>query len=175
MLVSNIGQAVRGQATVNNSDSAVRIRTGPNPDGYVIHSVALEFAERLEDPSGVRISLWSNHKPGRWQRPQAEIFAFANPSSIEAGLTEFTAPNDTVLDSDATYWLMIERTGDTRIRFSDTRSDAQDSISAAGWDIGAQRFYRPRNVSGEWTNRRVDDDRDQLMLRVIGYEHDGGQ
>ena len=170
VLVSNIGQTVRGNAKVNNTDSASRIRTGPNSEGYVIHSVALKFAEALADPSRVKVSLWSNHKPRRWDRPKAEIFTFANPSSIGATLNEFTAPADSVLDADRSYWLMIERTGDTAILFSDTRSDAQDSVSAAGWDIGALRFYRPRNVSGQWGHHRVDDDPDQLMFRVIGYE-----
>ena len=170
VLVSNIGQTVKGTATVNSADSALRIRTGPNSEGYVIHSVALEFAEALANPSGVIISLWSNHRPGRWNRPKAEIFAFANPSSIGATLAEFTAPTDSVLDADRYYWLMIERTGDTAIRFSETRSDAQDSIPAAGWDIGDQRFYRPRDINGQWGYNRVDHDKDQLMLRVIGYE-----
>ena len=175
VLVSNIGQTVRGKARVKTADSAVRIRTGPNPEGYVIHSVALEFAEQLEDPSGVKVSLWSNHKPGRWDRPKSEIFAFANPSSIEARLTEFTAPADSELDPGKKYWLMIERTGNTAIWFSETRSDAADSISVAGWNIGLQRFHRPRHLNGSWGYNKVNKDEDQLMIRVIGYERSDDQ
>ncbi len=173
VLVSNIGQTVKGNATVNNSDSAIRISTGANSEGYVIHGVALEFAEALADPSGVKVSLWSNHRPGRWDRPETEIFAFTNPSSIEARLTEFTAPADTVVEADTRYWIMIERTGDTAIRFAETASDSEDSISEAGWNIGSLRFHRPRNIDGKWGYRRVDDDKDQVMLRVIGYEKSG--
>ncbi len=173
VLVSNIGQTVKGKVAVNNSDSAIRISTGANSEGYVIHSVALEFAEALEDPSGVKVSLWSNHRPGRWDRPETEIFAFTNPSSIEARLTEFTAPADTVVEADTSYWIMIERTGDTAIRFAETASDSEDSISEAGWNIGSLRFHRPRNIDGKWGYRRVDDDKDQVMLRVIGYEKSG--
>ena len=169
VLVSNIGQTVKGNATVNNSDSAIRIYTGSNADGYVIHSVALEFAESLEDPTGVKVSMWSNHKPKKYNRPKEEIFAFANPSSIEARLAEFTAPDDTILDPETSYWLMIERTGDTAIKFRETASDSEDSISEAGWDIGGLRFYRPRSVEGQWGYGRVKDDKEQLMLRVIGY------
>lgn len=173
VLVSNIGQAVKGKARVNSADSAIRIHTGTNPEGYVIHSVALEFAEALEDPAGVRISLWSNHVPRGWARPKEQIFAFVNPSSIRAGLTEFTAPAGSLLDPGTSYWLMIERTGSAAIRFLETRSDAEDSISEPAWNIGALRFYRPRYMNGQWTNHRVDDDKEQLMLRVIGYERSG--
>ena len=173
VLVSNIGQKVKGKATVNNGDSAIRISTGANSEGYVIHSVALEFAEALADPSGVKVSLWSNHRPGRWDRPKAEIFAFTNPTSIEERLTEFTAPADTAVEADTSYWIMIERTGDTAIRFAKTASDSEDSISEAGWNIGSLRFHRPRSIEGKWGYRRVNDDKDQLMLRVIGYEKSG--
>ena len=170
VLVSNIGQTATGNATVNKADSAIRIYTGSNADGYVIHSVALEFAESLGDPTGIKVSMWSNHKPGKYNRPKTEIFAFANPSSIEARLAEFTAPDDTILDPETSYWLMIERTGDTALKFRETASDSEDSISEAGWDIGGLRFYRPRSVEGQWGYGRVKDDKDQLMLRVIGYE-----
>ena len=173
VLVSNTGKTVNGRATVNNSDSAARIQTGRNSEGYVIQSVALAMAEALEDPSGLKVSLWSNHRPGRWDRPKEEIFAFANPSSIEARLTEFTAPPDSVLEPSTGYWVMIERTGDNPIRFLETRSDAEDSISELDWNIGALRFHRPRHINGKWTNRRVGDDKDQLMLRVIGYQQSG--
>ncbi len=173
VLVSNTGKTVRGKATVNNSDSAVRIYTGSNSEGYVIHSVALAMAEALEDPSGLKVSLWSNHRPGRWDRPKEEIFAFTNPPSIEARLTEFTAPSDSILDPSTAYWVMIERTGDYPIKFLDTRSDAEDSISEPDWNIGSLRFHRPRHINGEWAYRRVDDDKDQLMLRVIGFQQSG--
>ena len=170
-LVSNTGQTARGNATVNHSDSAVRIQTGLNADGCVIHSVPLEFGEALEDPPGVKVSLWSNRKPVKYNRPKEEILAFTNPSSIGARLTEFTAAPDAVLEPDTSYWVMIERTGDTAIRFAETGSDSEDSISGADWDIGSLRFYRPRNIDGKWGYDKVRSDSDQLKLRVIGYEH----
>ena len=173
VLVSNTGRRDSGSDKVENSDSAVRIRTGSNDGGYVIHSVDLRFWEALEDPSGVRVSLWSSHKPGQHSRPNAEFFAFVNPSNIEARLTEFTAPPDTVLEPDTDYYLMIERTGDTATKFLETGSDSQDSISEADWDIGGLRFHRPRNMSGPWSNRKVGSDREQLKLRVIGHEYSG--
>ena len=173
VLVSNTGQGYSGSTKVNNSDSAVRIRTGPNSQGYTIHSLALEFSESLADPTGVKVSSWSSHTPNRYERPKNEIFAFTNPSSIQARLTEFTAPPDTVLEPDTSYWIMVERTGDEAIKLLKTRSNSEDAFSAAGWSIGAHRFHRPRNINGQWTNRRVDHDPNQLMLRVIGYEYPG--
>ena len=97
VLVSNTGKRNSGAAKVKNSDSAIRIHTGSNSEGYTIHSVALRLHEALEDSTGVRVSWWSSHQPGKHNRPNSEIFAFTNPASIEARLTEFTAPADTVL------------------------------------------------------------------------------
>ena len=173
VLVSNSGKRNSGNATVNESDSAIRIHTGSNSEGYLIHSVALKFQEALEDPTGVRVSWWSSHKPGRHNRPNSEIFAFTNPASIKARLTEFTAPEDTVLEPDTSYYIMIERVGDTAIKFLETRLDSQDSISEQDWDIGALRFYRPSSMEGPWTNRKVGNDHEQLKLRVVGYERGG--
>ena len=173
VLVSNTGGRNSGSATVNNSDSALRIETGSNEGGYVIHSVALRFWEALQDPSGVRVSLRSSHKPGRHTRPKDEIFSFSNPASIDARLTEFTAPPDTVLEPDTSYWLVIERTGDTPVKFLETASNSEDSISAADWDIGTLRFHRTNSLNGPWGNSKVGSDQEQLKLRVIGYEHSG--
>ncbi len=170
VLVSNTGKRNDGNATVKNSDHAIRIHTGRNSEGYVIHGLALKFQEALADPNGVRVSLWSSHVPGRYSRPNAQIFAFINPTSIEARLTEFTAPPDTVLEPDASYWIVIERTGGTALKFLETRSDSEDSISEADWDIGSLKFHRPRNMNGPWTDWKVKSERDQLKVRVIGYE-----
>ena len=169
VLVSNTGKKAKGNATVNNSVSAIRIRTGSSADGYVIHSVAMELAEALGKPSGLKVSLWSNHKPGGRDRPKVEMLAFSNPPTIEARLTEFTAQTNSTLEPDTSYWIMIERTGDSAIKFRETASDSQDDISKTGWDIGSLRFHRPLSVNGPWNNRRVSNDRDQLRLRVIGY------
>ena len=169
VLVSNTGRRDDGTAKVEHSDSALRIDTGSNPDGYVIHGVALSFAEALDDPSGVRVSFRSSHKPGKYPRPEVEIFAFSNPSSISARLTEFLAPADTVLEPNTTYYIMIERTGDSPIRFQETASDSNDSISESGWSIGDVRLHRTNKLNGPWKNARVNSDHDQLKLRVIGY------
>ncbi len=173
VLVSNTGQRNNGSATVNNSDSAIRIRTGSNPEGYMIHSVALKFWEALEDPSGVRVALRSSQKPGKHIRPKDEIFAFTNPVKTEARLTEFTAPPDTVLEPDTSYWIMIEKTGDTALKFLETASNSEDSISAADWDIGTLRFHRTNSLNGPWGNHKVGSDQKQLKLRVIGYARTG--
>ena len=109
VLVSNSGKRNSGAAKVKNSDSAIRIHTGSNSEGYTIHSVALRLHKALEDSTGVRVSWWSSHQPGEHNRPNSEIFAFTNPASIEARLTEFTAPADTVLEPDTSYYIMIER------------------------------------------------------------------
>ena len=77
------------------------------------------------------------------------------------------------MEPDTSYYIMIERVGDTAIKFLDTRLDSQDSISEQDWDIGALRFYRPSSMEGPWTNRKVGNDHEQLKLRVVGYERSG--
>ena len=162
VLVSNTGQRVKGTATVNNSVSATRIFTGSNPDGYVITSLGLRFAEALEDPDGVQVSLRSSHSPRKNQRPKDEIFAFSNPYGIHEGLVKFKAPADTVLEPDTSYFIMIKRTGESALLFEETSSDSQDSTTAPGWDIGSLRFYRTNSLSGRWKNSKVRLDKDQI-------------
>ena len=77
------------------------------------------------------------------------------------------------MEPDTSYYIMIERVGDTAIKFLETRLDSQDSISEQDWDIGALRFYRPSSMEGPWTNRKVGNDHEQLKLRVVGYERSG--
>ena len=168
VLVSNTGQAVKGNATVNSSDSALRFDTGPSKNGYALHSVALSFAEPLVDPASARVSLRSMRTVGsRLERPNVELFAFTNPSRIDARLTEFTAPQDTVLEADTTYYVHIERVGDVPLKFKETGSDSKDEFSAAGWRMGTIRLHRPRHLNGPW-GRSADFDRDQVLFRVIG-------
>ena len=173
VLVSNTGQRVKDNTKVQNSDSALRFDTGSNEGGYALHSVALSFAESLTDPSSVRVSLWSMRTVGsNLERPNVEIFAFANPAIIEASLTEFSAPQDTVLEADTTYYIHIERAGDVPLMFNETASDSEDEFSAAGWRIGTIRLHRPRHLNGPW-GRSAKNDRDQILFRVVGYSRTG--
>ena len=170
VLVSNTGKRAKSRATVHHSDSALRIITGSNPEGYVLHSVAMRFSEAPISPSDVRVSLWSKGTVGsRIPRPEAELFAFTNPSTIRAGLAEFTAPQGTVLDPLTGYYIVIENGGDAPVRLWETGADGEDAISAAGWSIGNIRLFRPKDLTGRW-NRRVDSEGDQILLRDIGYE-----
>ena len=77
------------------------------------------------------------------------------------------------MEPDTSYYIMIERVGDTAIKFLETRLDSQDSISEQDWDIGELRFYRPSSMEEPWTNRKVGNDQEQLKLRVVGYERSG--
>ena len=170
VLVSNTGKRAKSRATVHHSDSALRIITGANPEGYALHSVAMRFAEAPSSLSDVRVSLWSKGTiRSDIPRPEAELFAFTNPSTIRAGLAEFTAPQGTVLDPLTGYYIVIENVGDTPIKLWETGADGEDAISAAGWSIGNIRLFRPKDLTGRW-NRRVDSEGDQILLRVIGYE-----
>ena len=170
VLVSNTGKRAKSRATVHHADSAIRIITGPNPEGYVLYSVALRFAEVPSNLSDVQVSLWSKGTVrSNLPRPEAELFAFTNPSTIGAGLAEFTAPQGTVLDPLTGYYVVIENGGDAPIRLWETGADGEDAISAAGWSIGNIRLFRPKHLTGRW-NRRVDSEGDQILLRVIGYE-----
>lgn len=170
VLVSNTGKRAKSRATVNNSDSALRIITGSHPEGYVLHSVAMRFSGAPSNSSDVRVSLWSKGTvESSIPSPEAELFSFTNPSAIRAGLAEFTAPRGTVLDPLTGYYIVIENVGDTPIKLWETGADGEDAISEAGWGIGNIRLFRPKDLTGRW-NRRVDSEGDQILLRIIGYE-----
>ena len=155
--------------------------TGPNSTGYSLESVTLfmEFLTVADEPS---VKLHDNRNTGLLgdsasDQPGDELFAFANPELpdlVQVGDTlvggmaarDFTAPADTHLDPDTTYWVIVRQAADEGIfDLSLTGFSAEDPGGAPGWEIRDPGKHRPN----EGTLQFVDISRGQsLRIAVTG-------
>ena len=88
---------------------------------------------------------------------------FTNPSSLDFGFNEFTAPGEGFeLAANTTYWVVVEG---TRGRPGTTSSAAEDPGAAAGWGLGDNITWRSASSTGSWT---ISANNGPLSLRITG-------
>ena len=110
--------------------------TGGSVAGYTLGSVSL--GSGFDYPrTTLRVSL---HAPDSSGRPGAEQVLLAGPTGVTAGLpTTFTAPADTTLSADTTYFVVVRATGPLATVYA-TASHDEDLDSALGWRIADLRY-----------------------------------
>ena len=134
--------------------------TGPNSTGYSLESLTL-FMGLLTDVDVPSVTLYDNRNTSpighsSADQPGSELFAFANPelpASTQGGLAarNFTAPADTNLDPDTTYWIVVHQAGDEGyFEVSITLSVADDPGAAPGWFIRDSSLHRPNKASQQF-------------------------
>ena len=144
-LVSNTGETSDSNVPTGNlgsrtSDFATSFHTGDNPDGYTLTSVQL-IINRQNSDAIPQISIFTDSSGS----VGTSLHTLANPSPLPLHtdstytLTTFTAPADTTLAANTTYWIETEAvnpgSGDFyRIRSTD--SDNQTSDDSTEWNIG---------------------------------------
>ena len=122
-------------------DHANSFHTGDNPDGYALSSVQLLVNRQNEDATPL-ISIFSNSSGN----VGTSLYTLTNPrplpihtDDITYELTTFTAPDDTTLTPDTTYWLVAQAadpgSGITyRVRTTGSHNEASDD--SPEWEIG---------------------------------------
>ena len=130
-LVSNLGRTRNFSSSLITADIAQGFTTGAHPAGYVLDSVGVDFANT---PAGVSVKIATG-------LPSATnvVATLTNPTSLGSGALTFTAPADTVLEANTTYWVVVEATSGL---ISVTNSGAEDAGGANGWSIGNSRRTR---------------------------------
>ena len=144
-LVSNTGETSDSNVPTGNlgsgtSDFATSFHTGDNPDGYTLTSVQL-IINRQNSDAIPQISIFTDSSGS----VGTSLHTLANPSPLPLHtdstytLTTFTAPADTTLAANTTYWVETEAvnpgSGDFyRIRSTD--SDNETSDDSTEWNIG---------------------------------------
>ncbi len=115
------------------------------PDGYEMTAVKLAFNNSAQQ-TDVHVELWS----ANGSAPGARITRLRNPGNLtSAGIKTFSAPADTILSADTTYFIVAFLT--TPLNFPAVQlsnSDAEDVASLSGWSIGDQGYVRS---GGSWT------------------------
>ena len=132
-LVSNTGETANAEFV---APVGTKFTTGTNSTGYTISSVNISFAG-VNSGINRTVTIRANGT-----NPDGTVIAtLSPPASLTANaVNTFTAPANTVLNANTTYWLRVNSTGDSRPRA--TSSDAESG--ATGWSIGNTSSWLPR-------------------------------
>ena len=151
-LVSNVGTASNANTALTlGEEFAQGFTTGANPAGYTLTSIVVAFGSI---PAGLSVKLLI----GLPTAP-AEVATLNNPVSA-VGLLSFTAPANTVLSPNTTYFVHLQATAGSLAFTPDT---AEDSDGAEGWSIGDA--YYELVSGGTWTQPG----NDVFRISVNGY------
>ena len=141
-LVSNTGETA--QAGRSNLVFAQSFRTGDNETGYTLSTVELFLMAATGGTGVVKIFSDSAGAPG------SAVATLTNPATFTVGaLNTFTAPPDTVLAENTTYWLMVNEgvaNFVNKLFVGSTHSDDETS-AASGWRIGDSRLWKSTAAS----------------------------
>ncbi|MDE0134859.1 MAG: fibronectin type III domain-containing protein, partial [Acidimicrobiaceae bacterium] len=109
--------------------------TGPNPSGYILTSVDVEFQRSTEDFSG-KLTVTVNLDDGN-ELPGAVVATLVNPDWVNrhAGTYRFTH-RGVSLEANSKYWVVFAGNGLTQQTFLDlTQSGSEDVGALPGWRI----------------------------------------
>ena len=151
VLISNINQNQSGFWDLSSHVQAIGFTTGANSAGYTLDSVAARFSA---DPSDLTVKLVTG-LPGA----TTEVAALTNPSDLTLDILTFTAPTNTTLSANTTYWVMVEGSSGAP---QSCGSDNEDAGGATGWSIANTTFWRT-TTGTSWSTAGS-----SLMIRVSG-------
>ena len=153
VLVSNYAQlgTTAFQTSLDSFDLGQGFTTGSNTHGYTLTGVDLTFSGA---PSNLTVKIATG-------LPSAtEDFAtLDNPETLTGGSVTFTAPANTTLSANTTYWVIIEGSGESLA----ISSDSEDPGGAEGWSIADGNVFRTASSTGAWTVGPVN-----RLIRVNG-------
>ncbi|MYG63048.1 MAG: hypothetical protein F4158_00345, partial [Synechococcus sp. SB0675_bin_7] len=131
-LLSNTGQTEASTAYAAQSgvvDLAQRIRTGSHAAGYDLDSVVLKLVDIGSTPTVTIQENDTDNNP-----VSSVLYTLTNPSTLTAGLNEFSAPDGATLAANTDYWVVLKAPGNpVTWRLSGTAD--LDAGAAAGWQI----------------------------------------
>ena len=149
-LVSNLSTPEENPFTLGAEDIAQGFRTGANPDGYTLASIDVVFAHA---PTNQTAKLLT----GLPTAP-AEVATLNNPPSLIAGTNEFTAPVNTLLSPNTTYFVSFQESAGS---VSLSTQVFEDPGKATGWTVADELYLKS---GGTWSASSA-----VLRIRVNGY------
>ena len=143
-LVSNTSE----EATHRNANSnAQSFTTGANPDGYTITQVQIRLAEFLPGQNSTTAKI-SEDNSGE---PDNAIATLTNPTTLlPEVLNTFTAPANTTLDPNTTYWIVVNDGLPESDKWNYFLTPADDETGETGWTIGNNQLWR--TTGGTWNS-----------------------
>ncbi|WP_419935295.1 putative Ig domain-containing protein [Candidatus Palauibacter sp.] len=143
--ISNTGRIT---TTATSSDvQATAFRTGTGT--YTLSSVALRLHSQTGTPTPA-VQIYTHTSIG----PGTLVATMTNPATIVGGVVNiFTAPANTTLAANTTYWLVTSNSANPNgrgFRVITTFTGDSDSGTAAGWSIGNANYKTDIRTDG-WT------------------------
>ena len=153
MLVSNLDQSASTRFAIPGIEYAQSFTTGRT--AALLSSIEVDLHQVPDTPGNLTVSLWSADGSTP-PRPLAHLHSLGKPA-LSAGLNTFSAPADTELAANTTYFIHLV---DTSVSASSVRATApqlttgtaEDGVSVSGWSIADQRFKRERGETF-WNSR----------------------
>ena len=141
-------------------DYATSFHTGNNPDGYALTSVQL-YLNRRDSKATPEISIFSDSSGS----VGASLHTLTTPSTLpihtlnsdKYTLTTFTAPDDTTLAANTTYWLVVKAVSpDTSVKYAilTTLSDEETSDDSSEWEIANVGYIRTNGAAWAQSNNK---------------------
>ena len=166
--VSNLAKA---QGSRSGSIQAQSFSTGSHTAGYMLSTVRLFYATKGSDAdtSALRVKIRTNSSGA----PGGLVADLSSPASFAVDtIVSFTAPANTKLDAEETYWVVINEGYDSvssqRLDFYQTTSDDETTTTAdSNWSIGDERLWR-NDSSQAWTTSS-----NSLKIAIIGTAASG--
>ena len=143
-LVSNIGQGSTGTSNSPRARSQ-RFTTGSNASGYVLSSVDVVSADPASSDT-FSTKVCSVNASGY---PTSSCTDLTPPDRFTSGRLSFTAPDNTTLESMATYAVVMSVTA-ASVLFSVTSADGEDS--EYGWGIADSYDFHDGSAWGTTTS-----------------------
>ena len=151
VLVSNTGQHAYGGTPVGVYDHAQGFTTGKNTLGYVLTSIELQVHTA---PANGTLTVSVREADGQ-DPSDTVLYTLTTPSNLGTGLRKFTAPANSSLSAETTYFVhMTFAVGlnPTQPQWDLTDRTTEDSGAYDGWSIANVRHSRPTGSSVSWSN-----------------------
>ncbi len=149
VLVSNTSQSGFGGTPVGAYDHAQGFTTGKNTLGYVLTSIELQVHTA---PANGTLTVSVREADGQ-DPSDTVLYTLTNPINLGTGLRKFTAPANSSLSAETTYFVhMTFAVGlnPTQPQWNLTDRTQEDSGAYAGWSIANERHSRVTGSTGNW-------------------------
>ena len=134
-LVSNLTTQQAAPSALGTSEFAQGFTTGDNQDGYTLASIDAAFPIA---PANLTVKLFT----GSPSAPN-EVTTLNNPASLISGINKFTAPVNTLLSPDTTYFVSFQGSAGN---VSLATQKSEDPGEAPGWTIADEHYQKSGGI-----------------------------
>ena len=147
VLVSNFGQTEQGLSNPNSQNRfAQAFTTGAHPGGYTLNRIDLKVSGKSDSTFTVELATGVSARVNTYT-------SVATLSRGNTGVSEFTAPANTVLSPNTRYFVVISSQSSSASvdRFKYAEKTATGETGETGWTIGDKRF-KQQHTGSDWSN-----------------------